>query len=126
VHHPRAVEAVAARAIRPQRLLAVGLCVLALAAAGLGCGSSNKRSGTEVTVADFSFTPKVIDVKKGATVVWTNQGQTEHTVKGSGFFSRALEHGQKYSFRFSKPGRFNYLCTLHPTLMRGTIVVLAG
>ena len=70
------------------------------------------------------FSPARIEVVPGTTVTWTNQGQTEHTVKGPGFFSpKALGHGEKYSFRFSKPGRFRYLCTLHPTLMRGTVVV---
>jgi plastocyanin len=91
---------------------------------GSGTASSGKGSSANVTVRDFSFTPKVIDVKAGSTVTWTNQGQTEHTVKGPGFFSpKALAHGDKYSFRFSRPGRFPYLCTLHPTLMRGTVVV---
>jgi plastocyanin len=115
-----------ARPTSPRRLLAVALAALALSAASLGCGSSTtgvKKSATGVTVADFSFTPKVLDVKVGQTVTWTNQGQTQHTVKGKGFFSQALDHGQKYSFRFSRPGRFNYLCTLHPTLMRGAVVV---
>jgi plastocyanin len=74
-------------------------------------------------MADFSFTPNVVEVKAGQTVTWTNRGQTPHTVKGKGFFSKALDHGQKYSFRFSTPGRFKYLCTLHPTLMSGTVVV---
>ena len=110
-----------------RRLLAIGLGALVLSVPGLGCGSSgngSKSSGTDVAVADFSFTPKVINVKVGQTVTWTNEGQIDHTVKGPGFFSpRALGHGQKYSHRFSKPGRFNYLCTLHPTQMRGTVVV---
>jgi plastocyanin len=108
-------------------MLAIGFGALVLSVPGLGCGSSNngsKPSGTDVAVADFSFTPKVINVKAGQTVTWTNQGQIEHTVKGPGFFtSRALGHGQKYSHRFSRPGHFNYLCTLHPTQMRGTVVV---
>jgi plastocyanin len=109
------------------RPLAVGLAALALGVASAGCGSSGKGSGAEVTVGDFSFTPKVINVKSGTTVTWTNEGQTEHTVKGHGFFSpKALGHGAKYSFRFSKPGRFPYICTLHPTLMRGTVVVKPG
>ena len=102
----------------------LALAALALSLASLGCGSSSKHSGSAGTVADFSFTPKTIEVKAGTTVTWTNQGQTEHTVKGPGFFSpKALGHGAKYSFRFSKPGRFPYLCTLHPSLMRGTVVV---
>jgi plastocyanin len=112
---------------RTSRLLAIVLGALVLSVPGFGCGSSNdgsKSSGTNVAVADFSFTPKTINVKVGQTVTWTNDGQIEHTVKGPGFFSpRALGHGQKYSHRFSRPGRFDYLCTLHPTQMSGTVVV---
>ncbi len=103
------------------------LAALALSAARLGCGSSNKHSASGVTVADFSFSPKTIQVKPGTTVTWTNQGQTQHTVKGPGFFSpKALSHGDKYSFRFLKPARFPYPCPLHPTLMLGTIIVKSG
>ena len=112
------------RAISRIGILGVVLAALALSVASIGCGSSGKNSGAEVAVGDFSFTPKVIDVKTGTTVTWTNQGQTAHTIKGPGFFSpSALDHGKKFSHRFTKPGRFAYLCTLHPTLMRGTVVV---
>jgi plastocyanin len=109
-----------------RRAFALALSVLLLSASGLGCGGSgngSKKSRTNVAAADFKFAPKEIVVKVGQTVTWTNQGHTQHTVKGPGFFSRALDPGQSYSHRFSRPGRFEYLCTLHPTLMRGTIVV---
>lgn len=106
------------------------LVVLAvLVEAGLGCGSSGKNaneSKSDVTAADFSFAPEVTTVDVGQTVTWTNQGQADHTVKGPGFFSaKALGHGQKFSHRFKRLGRFAYLCTLHPTQMRGTVVVRA-
>jgi plastocyanin len=109
----------------------VVLAALALSAAGCGSGSSSKKttqaaSSTtpNVSMVDFGFVPKRTTVKVGETVTWTNDGQTEHTVKGKGFFSsKALAHGQKFSHRFARAGRFDYICTLHPTLMRGTVVV---
>ena len=122
----RQAAAAEARAISLRALLVVGLAALALSVAGPGCGSSKKSSKStsiDVAVADFSFTPNVTDVKVGQAVTWTNNGQTTHNVKGNGFFSNALDPGRRYSFRFSRPGRFPYLCTLHPTLMRGTVVV---
>jgi plastocyanin len=100
--------------------------VLAAATVALGCGGSGDRDGTglRVTVADFSFAPKLTTVKAGQTVIWTNEGQTDHTVKGRGFFSsKALGHGATFSHRFARAGRFPYVCTLHPTQMRGTVVV---
>jgi plastocyanin len=107
------------------RALAISLAALALAAAP-GCGSddSSGSSATDVTVADFSFAPKETTVKTGQTVTWTNEGNVDHTIKGKGFFSsKALGHGDRFSHKFTAAGRFSYLCTLHPTLMRGTVVV---
>jgi plastocyanin len=109
------------------RAFAAGLAALALAAAGTGCGSSGDKGKTpsgEVTVADFSFSPEATTVSIGEAVTWTNEGQVDHTVKGPGFFStKALGNGQKFSHRFSRAGRFDYVCTLHPGQMRGTVVV---
>jgi plastocyanin len=77
-----------------------------------------------VTVADFSFSPASTTVAVGDTVTWSNEGQVEHTVKGPGFFTKkALAGGESFSHRFGQAGRFEYVCTLHPTRMRGTVVV---
>ena len=62
-------------------------------------------------------------MKAGDTVEWTNTGSTEHTVKGPGFFSKAIEPGAKFEHRFDHAGTFHYICTLHPEAMRATIVV---
>jgi plastocyanin len=103
------------------------LAALALTILAAGCGSSSggaKTTANDVKVADFSFGPGKTTVSAGQTVTWTNEGQVDHTVKGRGFFSsKALGHGEKFSHRFTKAGRFPYLCTLHPSQMRGTVVV---
>lgn len=106
--------------------LAAGLAALLVGAAGSGCGGSSKSGdggGPKVKAGDFFFAPKELHVKAGESVTWTNTGQTIHTVKGGGFFSRAIDPGKRYSYRFAKAGRFPYLCTLHPAQMRGTVVV---
>jgi len=67
-------------------------------------------------------------------VTWTNTGETIHTVKGKGFFSKAIDPGGDYEFTFGPSTlrvrggvvpapEYRYHCTLHPTRMRGTIVV---
>jgi plastocyanin len=103
------------------------LIALAVTVVAAGCGSSGgstNTSSTDVKVADFSFAPSETTVRAGQTVTWTNEGQADHTVKGRGFFSsKALGTGEKFSHRFTKAGSFPYVCTLHPTQMRGTVVV---
>jgi plastocyanin len=54
---------------------------------------------------------------------WTTPAGGAHG-EGPGFFStRAMDPGQSYSHRFIKPGSYGYLCTLHPALMKGVVVV---
>src|SRR6266550_3950183 len=106
------------RAVARATSLGRWLAALAVTVVAAGCGSSGGRantSATDVRVADFSFAPSETTVRAGQTVTWTNEGRADHTVKGRGFFSsKALGNGEKFSHRFTKPGRFAYLCTLHP------------
>jgi plastocyanin len=95
---------------------------LIVAAALAGCGGGDSEE-PKVDAADFSFDPGTTEVKVGQTVEWTNTGSTDHTVKGPGFFSKAIEPGGTYSRRFLEAGSFKYICTLHPDAMRATVVV---
>jgi plastocyanin len=88
-----------------------------------GGGSASQKAGSEVDAVDFAFEPEDVTVKPGTTVAWTNNGMTTHTVKGKGFFSAAIDPGADYRYTFEKPGRYKYICTLHPDQMRGTVVV---
>jgi plastocyanin len=100
-----------------------GIVVLAaLALAGCGGGSSPAKAPS-VEAADFRFAPAETRVKAGQTVEWRNTGATDHTVKGPGFFSRAMSPGATFRHRFDRPGTYPYLCTLHPQAMRGRVVV---
>ena len=79
---------------------------------------------SSVTIKNFAFSPASITVKVGTTVTWTNQDQDAHTVtdKGGAFGSQALDTNASYKFTFSKPGTYNYFCTIHP-FMTATVVV---
>ena len=44
------------------------------------------------------------------------------TATGGAFGSQALDTGAHYTFTFTKPGTYNYLCTIHP-FMTATVVV---
>jgi plastocyanin len=77
-----------------------------------------------VAIKGFAFSPADITVKVGTTVTWTNQDQDAHTVTATGgaFGSQALDTGAHYTFTFTKPGSYDYLCTIHP-FMTATVVV---
>jgi plastocyanin len=110
--------------VSPGRARALGLAAAAVALGGCGSSYDSQQSPPRdvVTVADFSFAPGELHVKAGDTVTWTNRGAQIHNVSGRGFFSRAMDPGTRYAFRFTRPGRYPYLCTLHPTRMKGVIV----
>ncbi|MFC1411887.1 plastocyanin/azurin family copper-binding protein [Streptacidiphilus sp. N1-12] len=83
-------------------------------------------NGDTVAIKGFAFAPAALVVKAGTTVTWTNQDGDAHTVtsQGSGgpLNSPALATGQSYSYRFTTPGTYAYLCTIHP-FMTATVTV---
>jgi plastocyanin len=89
--------------------------------------SPPRPSGRTVAIKNFAFAPNALRVPVGATVRWTNEDAAPHTATAtsSAFSSPQLRKGQGYSKRFGKPGRYTYLCALHPG-MRGTVVVGTG
>jgi plastocyanin len=91
--------------------------------------SSNSNTPTatsSVSIENFAFMPPDITVKKGATVTWTNNDSTTHTVTAStgetGPKSGNLSNGDKYSFTFDQVGTFHYHCSIHPNML-GTVTV---
>lgn len=118
---------------RAAALLAAGIVTVAIPAAG--CGGNDAGNGsnapvnqasadtTTVAAVDFEFEPASLSVARGTRVTWTNAGETIHNVKGPGFFSDGIDPDQTYEHRFREPGTYRYLCTLHPTAMRGAITV---
>ena len=114
---------VAAGVLRRGRRLApclgaFGLCVLF--SAGTGRASPN----AEVQIRDFAFEPPTLSVATGSEVTWVNRDEEPHLVvdPAGGFKSQPLDTGDRYSFRFDKPGTYRYFCSLHPHMI-GTIVV---
>ncbi|SRR5579871_6357700 len=111
------------------------LCVLVvmLTAALAACGSSGSSAPpttlgpNDVEVANFAFTPSTLTVKAGTTVTWHfNQPSAPHNVvslSAPQLFNSGTPKGKgTFSFTFTTPGTYPYLCQVHPA-MRGTIVV---
>ena len=68
------------------------------------------------------FTPRVVTVRKGATVTWTwRSNERPHNVSSPSFASAILSKGT-YRRTFTKAGVFRYVCTLHDN-MEGSVSV---
>ncbi|MFH8384837.1 cupredoxin family copper-binding protein [Kitasatospora sp. NPDC018058] len=79
----------------------------------------------QVTIANYAFAPSTLTVSAGTTVTWTNSDSDTHTVTSSGsgpLDSGTLNHGASYSYTFTTPGTYAYICSIHP-FMHGTVVV---
>ncbi|WP_243773329.1 cupredoxin domain-containing protein [Actinomadura barringtoniae] len=81
-------------------------------------------AGNAVEIKNFGFSPGALTVKAGTTVTWTNGDEDPHTVSATGgpFHSPTLTNGGTFHYTFTKPGRYAYICTIHP-FMHGTVVV---
>lgn len=93
-------------------------------AASSGAASAAPVATDKVLIDNFAFGPQTITVKVGTTVTWTNRDTDEHTVtaQDGSFNSAPLGTGVTYRHTFTKTGRFDYLCTIHP-FMTATVVV---
>ena len=80
---------------------------------------------SSIGIDNFRFTPAVLTVQAGTKVEWVNQDDVPHLIvstKGAFKASPLLDTDQKFSATLSKPGTYDYFCSLHP-MMQGKIVV---
>ena len=93
-------------------------------AGSLPAAAHQKSEATEVKIDNFSFGPAELKVPVGTTVTWTNRDDIPHTAVSTDktFKSKVLDTEEKFSFTFSKPGTYEYFCSIHPK-MTGKVVV---
>ena len=100
-----------------------------------GCGGGDDESSSggggprTVAIVEFEFVPETVEVDAGATVVWDNRDSAPHTATAADDSQRAMfdtqvvkEAAKSRAITFDKPGRYAYICDLHP-FMKGTVVV---
>lgn len=73
----------------------------------------------DVVMKNFDFSPMAITVPAGTTVIWKNLDGEPHTVTSADglFHSPALNQNDTWSFKFTKPGVYKYICSIHPRMM---------
>jgi len=109
---------------------AAAVSVLALCAAAalptLSAIAASPAATVTVDITKFTYAPKELTIAPGTRVVWTNKDETPHTVTSNdkSFASKGLDTGDKFEHTFAAPGKFDYICTVHP-FMTGTVHVRA-
>jgi plastocyanin len=103
--------------------LAAG-AVFACLALGMRAATASSAAAPEIEIRNFRFEPPVLEVAAGTTVTWINHDEEVHAVTSAQvpFASPGIDGDERFSFRFEKPGTYEYRCALHAQ-MTGTIVV---
>jgi plastocyanin len=100
------------------------------------CGHSLSTSGatTNVTAGDFFFSPKIVTVNVGDTVVWANLPSDGHTstsaptsTESEGELWNGSSDNFSVTFTSAEVGTNNYFCIPHQSLgMIGSVIVKAA
>lgn len=89
---------------------------------------------TTVEARDNLYAPEHLQVKVGTKVTFSNEGRNQHDVVATdpqkfdfSIPQEKFDPGMKATFTFTKPGTYEYYCSLHATAtagsMRGVITV---
>jgi plastocyanin len=118
----------------PRKIVrASGACSLVCAMAGCVVARAGAPPATtrpaevRVGIDNFAYTPPVVTVAVGTTVVWVNHDDVPHTVTSEGqgkrvLSSKALDTDDTFSFTFTRAGEYPYFCAVHPH-MRARVIV---
>ena len=115
----------------PIALVAVGIGGLGVLADIGGLRSSVVRrvdaaENREVVIDNYKFAPTDLTIPVGTTVTWVNHDEEVHTVTAGdspkSFKSSGLDTDDKFSFTFTKPGSYSYICSVHPYMTAKIIV----
>ncbi len=105
--------------------VAIGLAV----PAQQGQPASSVRVLILETPVTWAYSPENVTVVVGvnSTVTWVSHSLSFDTVTGvdGSFDSGAIAPGQTFTYTFTKPGTYSYLCVYHPWMV-GSVRVLPG
>ena len=79
----------------------------------------------EIGIDNFQFTPPILTVKAGTKITWINGDDVPHLIvntQNKFKQSSVLDTDQRFSTTLTKPGTYDYFCSLHPK-MQGKIIV---
>lgn len=100
------------------------LLAMVLFSTGVGPNAFAEPKTHTVVIEAMQFTPQVLEVNPGDTVIWRNKDPFPHNAVASdrSFQSKEIAPDGSWKYKAVKKGTFSYMCTLHPT-MKASLVV---
>lgn len=99
--------------------LAVAILIGALDA-GAQAGDGGNREHI-VEIRNFQFTPRMLNVVPGDTIVWINYDIVPHTATADdgSWDSGELKNGERWSMTVERDAFGDYFCAYHPSMKAG-------
>lgn len=85
--------------------------------------ASPSGASRAINVVNREFEPADLSIATGETVTFRNTSQSEHRIEIDGDPDMPIRAGETTTWKAEEPGVFDYLCTIHPNEMKGTITV---
>lgn len=91
-------------------------------------GANMPKDANSVVIKGYAFNPKVLTVKVGTTVTWTNNDIAKHNIAvddgapAGGPKGPLFGQGETFKFTFNTAGTYKYHCEPHP-YMHGEVDV---
>lgn len=95
---------------------------LAVCALALDSFAADRPRTRTVTIENMAYTPQAVTARSGDRIVWVNKDLFPHTTTSPAFDSHVIAPGKSWTWTATGPGRYPYVCALHPT-MKATVVI---
>lgn len=94
-------------------------------AAAAACEKVDSAGTVKVEIKDFAFKTEPIQAKVGDTITWTNNDTAPHSaaLDDGSCATDTIQPGTSGNLTFTVAGTYPYHCAIHPTQMKGSIVV---
>ena len=115
------------RLVRHERWILAGIGIAGILLTTASCFAAEPAATNQeisVSIENMLFDPAEVTIAPGTTVTWLNKDVMPHTAvdNNKSFRSKILAKGDKFSFTFTTPGDYNYICSVHPN-MKGSVIV---
>jgi plastocyanin len=95
-------------------------------AAAAVCAKSATAGTVQVEINNLTFKTEPVQAKVGDTITWTNKDTVPHSASPDNnpeCATDTINPGAAGSITYTVAGTYAYHCAIHPTQMKGTIVV---